>query len=157
MGGLSDAREKAILDSEFSSSVYLRLLTGAAGQEMNDNGTFPAGLSEVTGGGYAPRLISSASWASAVAGNPSIKTMPNPAHSPITFTPSGASWDICGFAFTSDNSTISSSNLLYSGVLVDVVNAPTLYHVGDGTPFSITDQYPIVVRLGDPPAGVNPT
>lgn len=157
MAGLSDAREAAILDSTFSGSLYLRLFEGTAGLAVNDNGTLPAGLTEVATGGYAPLLVPAAAWASAIAGAPTIKTVPNPAHSPLQFTPSGANWNVCAYAWTTDTATISSSNFVSGGVFVDQNSTPLVYPVLDGTPLDFTSAAPITERLGDPPAGVNPT
>lgn len=157
MAGFSDAREAAILNSEFNQTLYLRLFTGTAGLCVNDNGTLPSGLTELNTGGYAPLQVPAAAWASAIAGAPSIKTVPNPAHSPLSFTPSGATWAICAYAWTTDTAAISSSNYIAGSVLVDVNSVPIVYTVGDGQPFEFTDQYPITERLGDPPVGVNPT
>lgn len=158
MTGLSDAREAAILNAEFTSTTYLRLLSGTAGQSMNDNGTFPAGCTEVTGGAYAPLAIPTSYWAAAIAGSPTIKTLPSPAHSPLTFTPSGSSWNVCGWALTTNTSAITSANLIFSAIFVDVSSVPMVHHVGDGEPLTFTDTYPLIVRLGDTPAtGVNPT
>lgn len=158
MAGLSDAQEVSVLNTLFNQSLYLRLLTSTvAGTCMNDNGTFPAGLAEVSTGGYSPLLVTAAKWNSAVAGSPSYKTVPNSANSPLQFTPSGASWNLTAYAWTTDNSTITSSNFISGGVFVDSGNNPIVYPVLAGQPFQITDSYPIVERLGDAPSGVNPT
>ena len=162
MTGLSDAREVATLDSIFSGTLYLRLLQwngavgGGAGLTVNDDGTLPANVAEPTTGGYAPLSVSAASWAAAVAGAPTTKTVPNAAHSPLQFVPSGAAWNLCGYAWTTDTNAITSSNYVSGGVFVDSLNVPMIYHVADGEPLKFTDTYPIVERLGDPPVGVNP-
>lgn len=157
MAGLSDVREAAVLDSVFNQTLFLRLFTGTAGLCVNDDGSLPVGLAELSTGGYAPLSVPSAAWSAAIGGAPSIKTVPNAAHSPLSFTPSGAAWDICAYAWTTDSATISSSNYVSGGVLVDVNSAPCVQHVLDGQPFTFTNTYPIVERLGDPPVGVNPT
>lgn len=157
MTGFSDAREAAILDTQFSSAVYLRLFTGVAGLQVGDDGSIPGGLAELSTGGYAPLLVSAASWASAIGGSPSVKTVPNPTHSPINFTPSGVTWQVCSYAWTSDANAVTASNLISSGVFADVNSTPIVYTVLPGVPLSFTNAFPIVERLGDPPPGVNPT
>lgn len=156
MVGFSNAREAAILDAQYNTTLYLRLLTGTAGQCVNDDGTLPAGCTELTTGGYAPLSVPAAAWNSAVGGSPTTKTVPNAGHSPLSFTPTGAIWHVCAYAWTTDNSAISAGNFVSTGVMVDVNNTPMLETVLDGQTLSFTNQYPIVERLGDPPIGVNP-
>lgn len=166
MAGLSNAREAALLDSTFSGTLRLRLLqwTGASGQgagvTVNDDGTLPAGLQEISGSGYPSGGLSvpGSSWNSAVAGAPTIKTCPTVAASPLTFTPSGGTWtDIASYAWTSDTNSITSANFVSSGVFVDDNDDPHVFTLGDGEPLQITSSNPITERLGDPPSGVNPT
>lgn len=158
MTGLSDRREAAILDTTFGvDPLYLRLLTGAAGQTVNDDGTFPSGCAELSTGGYAPLAVPAAAWNAAVGGSPSAKSVPNVVNSPLSFTPTGVGWDLCGYCWTTDSAAITSANLESSGVFSDISGTPIVRHVSAGQPFEITNLVPITERLGDPPAGVNPT
>ncbi len=91
-----------------------------------------------------------------MAGAPTIKTVPTNAASPLSFTFTAIKTGLCAYAWTSNSSTISSSNYISGGVFIDNTLTPILIDVPANTPFQITSSNPITERLGDPPAGVNP-
>lgn len=161
MVGLADAKEAALLDSSalFGQTLYLRLLQGSvAGTTVNDNGTLPSGVTEVSTGGYTPRQVLSTAWGAAAGGSPSTKRLPAVGGTAITFTPTGgATWTLCGYCWTTDSGTIAAGNLVSSGVMIDQTLAVALRTVNAANPFSVADATPLIERLGDPPAGTNPT
>lgn len=165
MSGLSDTKEAALLDSTFGQTLYLRLLewdgantNDGIGITANDDGTLPTNVTEVSTGGYTALAVASTDWADAVGGAPSFKQVPKSGGSALTFTPTGgATWDICGYCWTTDAAAISSANLVSSGVMIDSNGDPCVQHVTGAAPLSITDLQPIVERFGDTPAGVDPT
>ncbi len=158
MSGLSDAQEVTILNSAFAGTLYLRFLTGTAGQTANDDGTLPSGCTEVTGLTFTPTggIIPGSYWNSAVGGSPTTKSVPRALNSPISAS-KGTTWTSTGYCWTSSSGTISSANLVSSGVWVDTNSVPIVVTTGASVPFEITSTAPIIERLGDPPPGVNPT
>lgn len=164
--GFASGVEAALLDSVglFGTTRYLRLLQWSgdpnvgAGQELNEDGSLPPNMAEPTTGGYAVQTVLSSAWGDAVAGAPTTKQFPKAGGTGITYTPTGgASWKICGYAWTTTNAVVSSSNVISSGVMLDATGAPALVTVDGSHPLVISETYPIIERLGDPPSGLDPT
>jgi len=165
VSGFSNAAEAAILDNAtvgLGRTLYLYLFkwTGTAGQgntaSMGDDGTRGTSMSLITADG--PKTVASSDWASAVAGNPTTKSL-SPA-SPISFTnASVALGEVCWWALsTTSGATITSdatwdSNkaaMVAHGPITDGSGNQTSVTVAAGETFQFSSTAPIKMQLGDP-------
>lgn len=163
---LSSQTEANLLNSValYGTTRYLRLLqwNGTAGQgtgtTLNEDGSLPANVTEPTTGGYAAHQVLSSEWGAAVVGAPSEKVWPGTGQTGYTFTPTGgASWEIIGYAWTTNNSAITSGNIISFGTMLDSLGAPATRTVTNGNPLAFTPTFPIIERIGDCPSGLDPT
>lgn len=167
MTGAAKATQTAFLDNAtvgLGRTLYLALIkwtgtSGAgAGQEPNDDGTMPANVAEVSGGGYARKSVASTDWSSAVAGalgTASSKQVPKSGGAAITWTASGAAYgEIVAYALYDASSA---GNMIWSGCLTDSSGTPVYRTVSDGDSFTFDETNPIVVKAGDPAKVVDAT
>lgn len=163
---LASQTEANLLNSAalFGATRYLRLLqwNGTAGQgtgtSLNEDGSLPANVTEPTTGGYAAHQVLSSEWGAAVAGAPSEKVWPGTGQLGYTFTPTGgASWNIIGYAWTTNNSAITSANVISFGVMLDSLGDPATVTVDNTHPLAFNTVFPIIERFGDCPSGLDPT
>lgn len=166
---LSDAWEATTLDWLYGRDLYLRLLNWSGdpnagkGVRLNPDASFPAGLAEVTTGGYAPLFVDGTGagnqWAAAVPGAPTEKQVPKTGGNALAFSPTGgATWTLSAYCWTTTNAAITSANYVSGGVLLGGDLLPTVRTVTAANPLNFTDVTPIIERLGDPPiACVDPT
>ena len=163
MPGMSNASRAATLTAIYQRDLYLRLLGGVsavAGMQVNDDGSLPGALTEVT----TPQLVLGTRWANPVAGTPTTIQVPKSAGASIVFLNSGSNWpNVCAYAWTTDTNPITSANFVGGNPLTFFNPATNTYVVGAQTVISgrsITFDptvNPIVERLGDPPPVTNPT
>lgn len=166
MPGLSNLSRSQVLAGTFlgfQRDLYLRLLGGAsayAGLMVNDDGTLPGALTEVT----TPQLVLAARWANPVVGTPTSIQVPKTGAANITFTNSGSTWqNVCAYAWTTDTAAISSTNFVAGNPLTFYNPTTGTYVVGaqsvvNGRSIAFDPaSNPIVERLGDPPPVTNPT
>ncbi len=148
----------------FGATRYLRLLqwNGTPGQgtgiSLNVDGSLPANVTEPTTGGYAAHQVLAAEWGDPIQGGPTEKIWPDVGETGFTFTPTGgASWEIIGYAWTSNNSAVSSANVKTFGTMLDSLGDPATRTVDATHPLAFDPIDPIIERVGVCPSGVDPT
>ena len=164
--GLSNLARSQIFAGTFAGlqrDLYFRLLGGVsavAGMTVNDDGTLPGALSEVT----TPQLVLGTRWANPVVGTPTTIQVPKAGGANIIFANSGATWaNVCAYAITTDANPISPTNYVAGDPLTFFNPATNTYQVGAQSVVSgksivfdpVTN--PIVERLGNPGPVTNPT
>lgn len=148
----------------FGATRYLRLIqwSGSAASwvatDLNEDGSLPATMAEVSTGGYAVHTVPASEWSTPNQAAPTTIQWPKTGTTGVTYTPSGgATWKVCAYAWTTNTNPVTSANVIASGVMVDSTGAACLLTVDATHPLTINDTYPIIERLGDPPPGVDPT
>lgn len=151
--GFSDASEQAILDNAtvgLGRTLYIALFkwSGTAGaganNTINDDGTFPTSVAEVSTGGYARVSLASTDWNAATGTAPASKST----NATKSWTASGAAFgELCGWGLYTASTA---GTFVAGGTLTNSVGTATSVTVNSGETFQFDATNPIKMQLGDP-------
>lgn len=153
--GFSNSAEAAILDDAtvgLGRTLYLALFkwTGTAGagagNSLNDDGTAPTNVAEVSASGYSRLTVSSGHWAAAVAGAPTYKVAPTGATT-YSWTATAAFGELCAWGLYTAST---GGTYVCGGVLTTSGGTATSVTVNAGETFQFDSSNQLKVQLGDP-------